>query len=65
MKPTRPDDEAVRNAFLAFIRSDMDTHPERLQLLSAGLIADAVELTDGIVVGDEEILPDDVMIEGR
>jgi len=56
------EDDAILDAFLAFLASDIEAHPERLQPLSAGSIADAAALTEGIVVGDDEVFPDDVTI---
>jgi antitoxin PrlF len=62
MKALDGEDDAILDAFLAFLASDLEAHPERLQPLSSGSIADAVELTEGIVVGDDEVFPDDVTI---
>ncbi len=56
------DDDPVLDAFLAFLEEDMRLHPDRLEPLSAGSIARAVELTDGIAVSDDEIFPNDVTI---
>ena len=56
------DDDPVLDAFLAFLEEDMRRRPDRLELLSAGSIARAVELTDDIAVSDDEIFPDDVTI---
>ena len=55
---TRP----VLDAFIAFLEGDMQDHPGRLEPLSAGSISRAVELTDGIVVGDDEVFPDEVTV---
>jgi antitoxin PrlF len=56
------DDDAILDAFLAFLADDMKARPDRLQPLSAGSIADAVKLTEGIVVRDDEVFPDDITI---
>jgi hypothetical protein len=56
------DGDPVLDAFLAFLEGDMQHHPGRLEPLSAGSIALAVELTDGIDVGDDEIFPDDITV---
>jgi antitoxin PrlF len=56
------EDDPVLDVFLAFLESDMERHPERLEPLSAGSISRAAELTKGIVVGDDEIFPDDVTV---
>jgi antitoxin PrlF len=53
---------AVLDAFLAFLEGDMQDHPGRLEPLSAGSISRAVELTEGIAVGDDEIFPDEVTL---
>ncbi len=52
------DDDPVLDAFLAFLEADMRLRPDRLEPLSGGSIARAVELTDGIAVSDDEIFPD-------
>ena len=56
------DGDPVLDAFLAFLKGDMEHYPGRLEPLSAGSIVRAVELTDGIDVGDDEIFPDDITI---
>ncbi len=55
-------DDPVLDAFLAFLADDMERRPEQLHLLSTGSIARAVELTDGITVGDDEVFPDDLSV---
>lgn len=59
---TSPEDDPVCDAFLAFLGDDMKHHPERLQLLSSGSLVRAVELTEEITIGDDEIFPDDFTI---
>lgn len=56
------DEDPVLGAFLAFLGNDLAHHPERLQPLSVGSIARAVELTEGVTVGDDEVFPDDISI---
>lgn len=56
------DGDPILDAFLAFLEGDMQHHPGRLEPLSAGSISRAVELTEGIAVGDDEIFPDDVSV---
>ena len=56
------DDDPVIDAFLAFLASDMERHPERIAPLSSGSIARAVELTNGITVEDDDVFPDDVTV---
>jgi len=55
-------EDPVVGAFLSFLEDDMRRHPEALQPLSTSAIARAVELTAGIVVGDDEVFPPDVTI---
>ena len=61
-EPAGEDDDPVLEAFLAFLAHDMESHPERLEPLSPGTIARAVDLTAGIDVGDDEVFPGDVTI---
>jgi antitoxin PrlF len=56
------DDDPVLDAFVAFLAHDIESHPERLERLSAGSIARAVELTEGIDVGDDQVFPTDATI---
>ena len=56
------EDEHLLDAFLAFLAGDMDRNPGRLQPLSSGAIQKAAQLTDGVVVSDDEVFPDDVSI---
>jgi hypothetical protein len=44
------------------VEEDMRLRPDRLKTLSAGSIARAVELTNGIAVSDDEIFPHDAAI---
>jgi antitoxin PrlF len=56
-----PVDDPILDAFLAFVASDIERHPEHIVPLSSGGIARAVELTDGVVVDDDEVFPADLI----
>jgi len=56
------EDDPVLDAFLGFIADDMARHPERLQPLSASAIAEGIELTSGLDVSDDEVIPDDASL---
>ena len=56
------DDDPIVDAFLAFLAGDLERHPQRISLLSAGAIERAVDLTNGITVGDDEVFPEDVTV---
>jgi antitoxin PrlF len=56
------EDDPILDAFLAFLASDLEAHPERIVPLSSGAIARAVELTGSITVDDDEVFPDDLSI---
>lgn len=58
----QPDDDPILATFLGFLERDMAQAPQRLEPLSAGSVATAVELTQGIAVDDEEPLPHDVTL---
>lgn len=53
---------AALDAVLTILESDMQNHPGRLEPLSAGSISRAVELTDGIAVGDDETFPEEITV---
>jgi hypothetical protein len=55
-------DDSTVDAFLGFLAADIERRPENLQLLSAGSIARAVDLTRGITVGDDEVFPDELSV---
>lgn len=52
----------MKHAFLAFLAKDMERRPECLAPLSISSIAYAAELTDGIIVCNDETFPNDVTI---
>ncbi len=53
-------EDPVMDAFLSFLAQDMEHHPQRITPLSSEKLAQAVALTEGVVVTDNEILPDDL-----
>jgi hypothetical protein len=59
--PTTEEDPVV-TAFLGFLETDMRQHPERIRPLSAGRVGEALALTEGVSVSDDDIIPDDVSL---
>jgi antitoxin PrlF len=57
-----PEDDPVVTAFLGFLDADMFKHPERITSLSASRIGEAVTLTEGVSVSDDDSLPGDVSL---
>ncbi len=55
-------DDPLVGAFLAFLESDVISHPERIAPLSASQVARAVELTRDVVVTDDDEIPDDITL---
>ncbi|WP_207460776.1 type II toxin-antitoxin system PrlF family antitoxin [Azospirillum sp. SYSU D00513] len=55
-------EDPVVTAFLAFLEQDAIAHPERITPLSASRIERAIELTRGVTVSDEDVIPDDVTL---
>lgn len=55
-------DDPLVGAFLAFLESDVISHPERIQPLSASQVARGVELTRDVVVSDDDEIPDDISL---
>jgi antitoxin PrlF len=58
-----PEDDPILGAYLAFVERDMAAHPERIQPLSADLLARAHELVGHIEVDLNEDLGDDVTLD--
>jgi antitoxin PrlF len=54
--------DPVMAAFLSFLSADMARTPERIEPLAATRIEEARELTRGVAVRDDEILPDDTTL---
>ncbi len=55
-------EDPILGAFLSFLERDMTQAPQRLEPLSAGSVAAAVELTRDVSLDDEERLPDDATL---
>ena len=49
-------------AFLSFLSADISRAPERVKPLAATRIEEARELTKGVEVRKDEVLPDDVIL---
>jgi antitoxin PrlF len=49
-------------AFLAFIETDLKTHPDRRSRLSKTSLRRAVRLTKDVKVTDDEIIPENVTL---
>ena len=54
------DDPLVR-AFLAFLEHNIQSHPERISAITSEEIDTLRDLTSGVVVSDDEILPEDTL----
>jgi antitoxin PrlF len=54
--------DSVMAAFLSLLSADMARTPERVEPLAATRIEEARELTRGVAVRDDEILPDDTTL---
>ena len=54
--------DPVMAAFLSFLAGDIARKPARVKPLAATRIETARELTEGVIVGDSETLPDDVSL---
>jgi antitoxin PrlF len=54
--------DPVMAAFLSFLSADMARTPGRVELLAATRIEEARELTTGVAVSDDEVLPDDTTL---
>ena len=54
--------DPVVAAYLAFLERDLREHPERLQPFTEGELARLESLTKGIVVSDDEMIPDDMTL---
>lgn len=56
------EDDPMVEAWLRFIEQDVIQHPERLHVLTEAEAQDLERMVEGVVVTDDEILPDDVTI---
>jgi antitoxin PrlF len=56
------DGDPVMAAFLSFLAADIARAPERIAPIAATRIEEARELTEGVEVRDDEVLPDDVTL---
>lgn len=54
--------DPVMTAFLSFLSADISRAPERVKPLAATRIEEARELTKGVKVRKDEVLPDDVTL---
>ena len=54
--------DPVMAAFLSFLSADISQAPERVKAIAATRIKEARELTKGVKVRDDEVLPDDVTL---
>jgi antitoxin PrlF len=54
------EEDPLVTAFLGFLEQDMVTHPERIQPITEELLQSISELTHGVEVFDNEVLPDDI-----
>jgi antitoxin PrlF len=54
--------DPVVSAYLAFLERDLRDHPERLQPFTEDELARLDGLTKGVVVSDDESIPDDVTL---
>jgi antitoxin PrlF len=54
------DEDPVVSAFLCFIEQDMLQHPEHIFPLSEEMLNKVSDLTQGVKVFDDEILPDEI-----
>jgi antitoxin PrlF len=59
-RPDLQEEDPVVTAFLAFLETDMKTHPKRIAGLSKRAIARATRLIKGVKVTDDERLPEDI-----
>jgi antitoxin PrlF len=55
-------DDPMVEAWLRFIERDVIQHPERLHAVTEAEAQDLERLVEGVVVRDDETLPDDVTI---
>jgi len=56
------EDDPMVEAWLRFIERDVIEHPERLHALTEAEATELERMVQGVVVSDDEILPDDVTI---
>ena len=54
------EEDPVVIAFLGFLEQDMMDHPERIQPITEELLQSISELTQGVNVSDNEVLPDEI-----
>jgi antitoxin PrlF len=58
----KQDTDPVMLAFLSFLERDIVAEPRRVKPLDAATLRKARDLTAGVVVSDDEVLPDDVTL---
>lgn len=55
------DDDPVVRAFLAFLEHDIQSHPASISAITNEEIETLRDLTSGVVVSDDETLPEDAL----
>jgi antitoxin PrlF len=60
--PDEVERDPVVSAYLAFLERDLREHPERVQPFTEDELARLEALTKGVVVSDDETIPDDVTL---
>jgi antitoxin PrlF len=60
--PDEVERDPVVSAYLAFLERDLREHPERVQPFTEDELARLEALTKGVVVSDDESIPDDVTL---
>ena len=61
-EPENHEEDPIIQAYLAFLSQDISNHPEQLKPFDEAEIQQIQELVAGVVVSDDDIIPDDVTI---
>ena len=56
------EEDPILSSFLAFLEKDMFEHPEHITQFTKEERNRTLELTAGVNVSDEEIIPDDITL---
>jgi antitoxin PrlF len=59
--PVVDQEDPLMVAFLAFVEKDIHANPHKVTAISTADIAEIKELTDGVLVSDDESLPEDIL----